>query len=88
MELGGHSLAGRGVRDVRLLPLVEVDERLGTFGTVLMMCGNFGLAGNAGECARTLRTLHRITQRAAGRMPGQVTIRLRHQGRVTPGSIC
>jgi SAM-dependent methyltransferase len=101
----------RGVRDVRLLPLAQVDERLGTFDTVLMMCGNFGLAGNARECARTLRMLHRITEpdarvildsedpymdndpadsaylernRSAGRMPGQVTIRLRYQERVTP----
>lgn len=101
----------RGVRDVRLLPLAEVDERLGTFDTVLMMCGNFGLGGDAQECGRILRMLHRITQPAArvvldsedpyvgndatdsaymernrrqGRMPGQVTIRLRHQERVTP----
>jgi SAM-dependent methyltransferase len=101
----------RGVRDVRLLPLAEVDERLGTFDTVLMMCGNFGLAGGAEECVRMLRMLHRITtpaariildsedpsvdndaadsaylerNRSAGRMPGQVTIRLRHQERVTP----
>ena len=101
----------RGVRDVRLLPLAEVDERLGTFDTVLMMCGNIGLVGNAGDCARTLRTLHRITRpdarvildsedpyvdndpadlaylernRSAGRMPGQVTIRLSRQERVTP----
>jgi len=51
----------RGVRDVRLLPLAEVDERLGRFDTVLMMCGNFGLAGNARECARILETLHGIT---------------------------
>jgi SAM-dependent methyltransferase len=101
----------RGVRDVRLLPLAEVDERLGTFDTVLMMCGNFGLAGDARECLRILRTLHKVTapagriildsedpyvdndaadsaylerNRSAGRMPGQVTIRLRHQERVTP----
>jgi len=101
----------RGVRDVRLLPLAEVDERVGKFDTVLMMCGNFGLVGDAQECARILRTLHRITQPAArvildsedpyvdnddadaaylernrleGRMPGQVTIRLRNQERVTP----
>jgi hypothetical protein len=75
------------------------------------MCGNFGLVGDARECLRILRALHRITtpdarvildsedpyvdndaadsaylerNRSAGRMPGQVTIRLRHQERVTP----
>jgi SAM-dependent methyltransferase len=52
---------GRGVRDVRLLPMAEVDERLGTFDSVLMMCGNFGLAGSAGETERWLRTMHRLT---------------------------
>ena len=47
---------GRGVQDVRLLPMAEVDERLGTFDSVLMMCGNFGLAGSAGETERWLQT--------------------------------
>ena len=51
----------RGVRDVRLLPIAEVDERLGTFDSVLMMCGNFGLAGSAGETERWLQTMHRMT---------------------------
>ncbi len=51
----------RGVRDVRLLPLAAVDEDLGRFDTVLMMCGNFGLVGSADEAARILRRLHAIT---------------------------
>jgi SAM-dependent methyltransferase len=51
----------RGVRDVRLLPLAAVDERLGRFDTVLMMCGNFGLVGTADEAAPILRRLHGIT---------------------------
>ncbi len=51
----------RGVRDVRLLPIAEVDERLGTFDSVLMMCGNFGLAGSAGATERWLQTMHRMT---------------------------
>jgi SAM-dependent methyltransferase len=51
----------RGVRDVRLLPMAKVDERLGTFDSVLMMCGNFGLAGSAGETERWLRRMHRLT---------------------------
>jgi SAM-dependent methyltransferase len=51
----------RGVRDARLLPLAAVDERLGRFDTVLMMCGNFGLVGSAEEAEVILRRLHAIT---------------------------
>ena len=51
----------RGVEDVRLLPLGAVDERLGVFDTVLMMCGNFGLVGSAEEATATLRRLHAMT---------------------------
>ena len=35
----------RGVRDVRLLALAEVDARLGRFDTLLMLGNNFGLLG-------------------------------------------
>jgi SAM-dependent methyltransferase len=51
----------RGVRDVRLLPIAEMDERIGTFDSVLMMCGNVGLAGSAGATERWLRTMHGMT---------------------------
>jgi hypothetical protein len=51
----------RGVHDVRLLPIAEVDQRLGRFDSVLMMCGNFGLAGSARETERWLQTLHGMT---------------------------
>jgi SAM-dependent methyltransferase len=102
----------RGVRDVRLLALAAVDESLGVFDTVLLMCGNFGLVGTATGAAPVLRTLHRITtssarivldsvdphygidtpaelayqarNRALGRLPGQVTIRLRYGANATP----
>jgi SAM-dependent methyltransferase len=101
----------RGVEDVRLLPLAAVDESLGVFDTVLMMCGNFGLVGNAEAAALTLRRLHTMTSaqgrivldsvdpyrdadaeeiayqarnREAGRMPGQVTMRIRYGERATP----
>ena len=101
----------RGVRDVRLLPLAEIDEELGTFDTVLLMCGNLGLAGGARETAALLRRLHALTSqearvvfdtvdphvgndeadlaylernRVTGRMPGEVTIRFRYGGHVTP----
>lgn len=51
----------RGVHDARLLPLAAVDEALGVFDTVLMMCGNFGLVGGAEQAESILRQLHAIT---------------------------
>ena len=101
----------RGVRDARLLPLQEVDERLGVFDTVLLLCGNLGLAGGAGETSALLERLRGLTatdarivfdtvdphvdndeadlaylarNRQRGRMPGQVTIRIRYGGLATP----
>jgi hypothetical protein len=101
----------RGVEDARLLPLALVDAELGSFDTVLMMCGNFGLAGTSVETDRFLRLLRDTTPSSAriildtvdpyaecdeadlayharneerGRLPGQVTIRIRYGGRVTP----
>ena len=101
----------RGVRDARLLPLGEIDESLGVFDTVLLLCGNFGLAGGADETAAFLEKLHSLTRprarivldtvdpyvdnddadlaylernRGRGLMPGQVRIRIRYGGLVTP----
>jgi SAM-dependent methyltransferase len=101
----------RGVEDVRLVPLAGVENDLGVFDTVLMMCGNFGLVGNAGDASTILRRLHQITSRhgrivldsvdpyvdsdaadiayqernlVRGRMPGQVTIRIRYRECATP----
>ena len=101
----------RGVQDVRLLPLGDVDASLGLFDTVLMMCGNVGLVGDPDDAVRILRTLHGLTtpaarilldsvdphvdvdpadlayqerNRARGRLPGHVTIRLRYGDRATP----
>jgi 2-polyprenyl-3-methyl-5-hydroxy-6-metoxy-1,4-benzoquinol methylase len=101
----------RGVKDIRLLSLAAVDDDLGVFDTVLMMCGNFGLVGNAEAAAVILRRLYAMTtpqgrivldsvdpyvdadaeeiasqarNRARGRMPGQVTMRLRYRERATP----
>jgi hypothetical protein len=94
-----------------VLPLDEVDERLGAFDTVLLLCGNVGLAGGADETVALLEKLHRVTapdarivfdsvdpqagsdegdlaylerNRARGRMPGEVTIRIGYGGLVTP----
>ena len=101
----------RGVRDVRLLSLAAVDASLGTFDSVLMMCGNFGLVGTAADAVLVLRRLHGMTTPSArivldsidprednnpadlayqqrnlarGRLPGQVTIRLRYRDSATP----
>lgn len=49
----------RGVDDARLLPLAAVDEGLGSFDTLLMMCGNFGLMG--ADADAILRRLHALT---------------------------
>jgi SAM-dependent methyltransferase len=49
----------RGVEDVRLLALADIDTSLGCFDTVLMLCGNFGLVGT--EPVRILRNLHDLT---------------------------
>jgi len=101
----------RGVRDARLLPLDKIDESLGVFDTVLLLCGNFGLAGGRDETIALLERLHSLTSpgarivldtvspyedndetdlayfernRKRGRMPGQVTIRIRYDGLTTP----
>jgi SAM-dependent methyltransferase len=60
----------RGVRDVRLLAIDEVDERLGSFDTLLMLGNNFGLLGTKRAARRSLRRLHAVT-RPGGRLIGQ-----------------
>ena len=101
----------RGVRDARLVPLEEIDDTLGAFDTVLLLCGNFGLAGGRDDTLTLLHRLHRLTAPEGrivldtvnphvendakdlaylernlerGRMPGQVTIRIRYGELVTP----
>jgi SAM-dependent methyltransferase len=79
----------RGVRDVRLLPAEEIDQRLGRFDSFLMMCGNIGLVGSPEGGRRLLQRLARIaTPRAvviADCVEGpRVRLRLRYGDRVTP----
>ena len=101
----------RGIVDARLLALATVDEALGVFDTVLMMCGNFGFFGDAEATVAGLRRLNALTSaggrivldsvdpyvdcddadlayqarnRERGRLPGQVTIRIRYGERATP----
>ncbi|HEX2506003.1 MAG TPA: class I SAM-dependent methyltransferase [Gaiellaceae bacterium] len=101
----------RGVPDVRLLALEDVDSSFGVFDTVLMLCGNFGLAGGRDGTRSALRRLEGLTSPEArilldtvdphvecdaadlayaaknieaGRLPGEVTIRIRYGHRATP----
>ena len=51
----------RGVRDVRLCRIEDVDEALGIFDTVVMYGNNLGLLSSRTKAPRILRRLHRIT---------------------------
>jgi SAM-dependent methyltransferase len=51
----------RGVRDVRLVSIDDVDESLGVFDTIVMLGNNFGLFGSAAKANRLLRRFHRLT---------------------------
>lgn len=51
----------RGVRDLRLMDVRELDFPDGSFDTVLMLGNNLGIGGDAGQTRRILGGLHRIT---------------------------
>jgi SAM-dependent methyltransferase len=51
----------RGVRDVRLRSIDDVDESLGVFDTIVMLGNNFGLFASAAKAKRLLRRFHRLT---------------------------
>jgi len=51
----------RGMKQVKLLSMSQIDGSLGTFDTVVMMCNNFGLVGGRAGAKRFLRRFHRIT---------------------------
>jgi SAM-dependent methyltransferase len=51
----------RGVRDVRLLGIDDVDASLGTFDTIVMYGNNFGLFGTPAKARRLLRRFHGLT---------------------------
>jgi SAM-dependent methyltransferase len=53
----------RGVRDVRLMRLEDVDASLGGFGTMLMYGNNFGLFGTPSKARRLLRRLRPLADR-------------------------
>jgi SAM-dependent methyltransferase len=60
----------RGVEDVRLVAIADIDESLGTFDTLVMLGNNFGLLGDWTKARRSLRRLHAVT-RPGGRLVGQ-----------------
>ena len=51
----------RGVSDVRLLPLEDVDASLGHFDTIVMYGNNFGLFASRAKAKRLLRRFARLT---------------------------
>jgi SAM-dependent methyltransferase len=56
----------RGVRDVRLMRLEDVDASLGHFGTMLMYGNNFGLFASRSKARRLLRGLRPLADRIVG----------------------
>jgi len=50
----------RGLRDVRLLTLEQIDATLGRFDTVLMLGNNFGLTGSRRAAKRFLKRLRQV----------------------------
>lgn len=51
----------RGVEVVRAMPVTQVDGRLGTFDTIVMMGNNLGLLANRERAGWLLRRFHRLT---------------------------
>ena len=60
----------RGVRDVRLVAIDEIDERLGAFDTLLILGNNLGLLGSEKAAKRSLRRLSAVAN-PGGRLVGQ-----------------
>jgi SAM-dependent methyltransferase len=60
----------RGVRDVRLLGIEDVDDSLGRFDTVVMLGNNLGLLADPETGRETLRRLHGLTT-DRGRIVGE-----------------
>jgi SAM-dependent methyltransferase len=90
ISLGAAEVArARGVRDVRVLAAEEIDETLGSFDSLLMMCGNFGLVGSAEGGRRLLERLGRVTSPGGVLVAdclegGHIRLRLQYLDRVTP----
>lgn len=55
----------RGLKKTRVMSLENLSFKPNTFGTILMLGGNFGLMGNPKKARRLLRKLRRITTKNA-----------------------
>ena len=55
----------RGVKDARPCPIDEVNRRLGTFDTILMLGNNFGLFGSFAKARALLRRFYGLTSQTA-----------------------
>jgi len=55
----------RGLRKAKVVPIMQVNFRPGSFDTVLMLGGNFGLFGSFKRARRLLRKFYRITSDGA-----------------------
>ena len=51
----------QGLKQVRRLPITQVDSRLGTFDTIVMYGNNFGLMGNLKRARWLLKRFHKLT---------------------------
>lgn len=51
----------RGLRNVMVKSITEIDSRLGRFDTILMMGNNFGLFGGPGRAKRLLKRFRDLT---------------------------
>lgn len=51
----------RGLKNVRVLSITQVDSKLGFFDTILLFGGNFGLFGNPKRAKWLLKRFHRMT---------------------------
>ncbi len=51
----------RGVKNARVLDFAKIDQRLGSFDTIVLYGNNFGLFGSPTRAKRLLRRLHRMT---------------------------
>jgi hypothetical protein len=51
----------RGLRDVKVESITDVDSRLGRFDTILMMGNNFGLFGNPKRARKLLKRFYNMT---------------------------
>jgi SAM-dependent methyltransferase len=55
----------RGLKKARVMSIDDVNLRLGSFDTIIMMGNNFGLFGSLKKARRLLKSFHKMTSKAA-----------------------